>query len=255
MSTESVEKLEAALTDQPVNPWRPPQTEAYMEERQRLAAFVGAPAYVPGDRSAAADRLRKLDKMIADQAPRKIDEPIRANTVYQQAKTVMDEVIRPALLPRSVMRRNPAGAVDHFRAKENSKFFKRAVRAWKRAMWGLEPDGPSDHTNIERFRPEGEGPNGTATFMPGAQIPGNFAMSPQAKENWPLGEPTAKTALQEAIEAEQRTLLEKDGEKRRKAALKAGHVTQKKRVYTDAEKAAFGERMKAARARRIAAAE
>lgn len=255
MSTDAVQKLEAALTDQPANPWRPPQTAGYQEERERLAKFVQAPAYVPGDRSAATSRLRQLDKMIAEQAPRRIEEPIRANQVHQLAKEVLETELRPALLPRSVMRRNPAGAVNHFQRQENSKAFKRSLRAWKRARWALDPDGPSDHTNIEIYRPEGEGPGGTATFMPDAQIPGNFAMSPQAKANWPLGEPTMKTALQEAIEREQASILEKEGKERQIAGLKAGKATQKKRVYTDAEKAAFGERMKKARAARMAAPE
>ena len=252
MSTEhtAVEKLEAALTDQPQNPWRPPQTEAYLEERERLANFVKAPQYVPGDRGAAANRLRQLDKMIADQAPRRIEEPIRANTMHGLAKEVLEGVIKPALLPRSTMRRNPAGAVDHFRRQENSKFFKRAARAWKRSQWALDPDGPADHTNIERYRPEGLG-DGAATFMADAQIPGHFAMSPAAKANWPLGDPTGETALKQAIEREQASIIAKEGEARRKAGLKAGKETQK-RNYSDAQKQAFKDRMAAARAKRLA---
>jgi len=240
--SDAVQKLEAALTDQPKNPWRPPQTKEYQEERERIAKFVHAPPYVPGDRSAAVGRLRALDAMIVDQMPKKIEDPIRANTVHQLAKEVMETEIRPKLLPRAQMRRNPAGAVDYFRRTEMSRPFKRAVQAFKRAMFGLDPTTDDhDHANIERYRPEG-GTEGAATFMPGAQIPGNFAMTPQAKANWPLGDATVTTALEEVRQAEERAVTKE----RQKAGLRAGKATQA-RTLTEADRRAIGERLKLGR--------
>lgn len=248
--SDVVQRLEAELTDQPKNPWRPPQTQEYQDERERVAKFVNAPPYVPGDRSAAAGRLRALDTMIGNQMPRKIDDPMRANRVHQLSKEVLDTEIKPKLLPRAQMRRNPAGAVDYFRRTEMSKSFKRAVQAFKRAMFALDPTTDDhDHANIERYRVEG-GQDGVATFMPGAQIPGNFAMTPQAKENWPLGDATATTALEQVRQAEERAA----GMARQIAGLRAGHVTQaakvatRKQNLTPEQRAAIGERLGLARA-------
>jgi hypothetical protein len=69
----------------------------------------------------------------------------------------------------------------------------------KRAIRALDPENPDpDLTNMERFRPEGGRADGTTTFMPGATIPGFLAMTPAAKANWPLGEPTVETPLKAA---------------------------------------------------------
>jgi len=107
------------------------------------------------------------------------------------------------MLPRSTMRRNPAGAVDAFRRGEGSKATKHKIGTWKRAMRAIDPyNTDRDYTNIERFRAEGSNADGTSTFMGDAQIPGKFAMTPAAKANWPLGEPTVTTPLAQAREAE-----------------------------------------------------
>ena len=223
MTNPLVEQLASKLSDQPDNPWRPEQTRGYQEERQRIADFVNSPPYIPGNRATATGRLRALDKMIADQAPRKIEEPMRANEVHGLAKEIIETVIKPGMLPRSHMRRNPAGALGHFQRVENSKPFKRAQRMVKRALWALDPDNTDpDHTNLEKYRAEGAG-EATASFMPGAQIPGSFAMSPQAKANWPLGEPTDDTVLKQAKRGGSKT---PEGLARQKSALAAGRAIQ-----------------------------
>jgi hypothetical protein len=251
--SDAVQRLEAELTDQPKNPWRPPQTLEYQEERERLAKFVHAPPYVPGNRGDATARLRSLDTMIRDQMPRKIDDPLRANRVHQLAKEVLDTEIKPKLLPRAQMRRNPAGAVDYFRRTEMSKPFKRAVQAFKRAMFGLDPTTDDhDHANIERYRSEG-GVEGTSTVMVGAQIPGHFALTPQAKENWPLGDATATSALEQVRKAEERAA----GMVRQKAGLRAARVsggaTSARHNWTPEQRAAWGEKMRLSRLAKKAA--
>ena len=72
-----------------------------------------------------------------------------------------------------------------------------------------------------RFRPELiHATGGVGTFMPGAQIPGNFAMTPLAKENWPLGEPKVDTPLKQAQKRE-RTPAQIAALERAQAAAKA----------------------------------
>ena len=78
--------------------------------------------------------------------------------------------------------------------------------------------------NLEPFRPT-ISPTGISTFMGDAQIPGHFAMSPQAKANWPLPEPVTTPVAQ-------------------------AHAREKKastRVWTPAQRQAAGERLQAAK--------
>lgn len=220
--SDTLEKLEVALKDQPRNPLRSNQVKETREEAERLRQIVTAPVYVSADRGAANRRYQQVNKMIVDQSPKPLGTA--QDAVSTLSREVLNDEIRPAMLTIEEMRRNPAGAVGQFLKRENSPYVKRAVNAWKRAQLALEPetDDP-DHASIERFRPE-KGVGGTQGFMGDAQIPGHIAMSPQAKENWPLGEPTADTAIAQVKQRERREM-------------------------TAEQKAAASERLKGARAR------
>lgn len=197
MSESVVAELQSHLdaTGQPKNPLRRHQAEAYEEERNRLQQIVTAPAYVTGaDRGHATKRFRELDGMLQAQAPKPIEDVNRKNAVHGLAKRVLDEVIVPAMLPREIMRRNPAGAVDQFLKRENAKPVKQAVQAWKRAMFALDPTTDDrDHANLEKYRPEMTA-QGTSGFMTDAQISGHFAFGPRAAANWPAEMPPQGTA-------------------------------------------------------------
>lgn len=199
---KDVEQLKSLLHDQPENPMRPNVLEGHQEEMNRLVDLVKAPAYVQADRGFAQRRLRSLQTIVNTQAAKKIAEPIRQDAVNTLARSVLEHVIKPAMLSHEEMRRTPVGAVDGFLRRENSPAIKDAVMTWKRAMRALEPENTDvDYTNMERFR-RSQAPEGAASFMATAQIPGNFAMTPQAKEQWPLGEPVAETALKQVQRAE-----------------------------------------------------
>ena len=224
--SESVKQLEHALSNQPANPLRNHQVEEYQSEAKRLRDITTAPAYVTGvDRGAAAKRSREVEKAIAQQAAKPLTGAERDKVVKLLAE-VMEHDIRPALLPREEMRRNPAGAVGRFLKEENSPQVQHNIQQWKRGMLAVEAGNPDpDLANIERFRPEKiHDTGGVSTFSAGAQIPGNFAMTPQAKENWPLGEPTVDTPLK-----------------------------QSKRVMSEAQKAALAKAQQARAANRAAA--
>ena len=136
----------------------------------------------------------------------------------------LNDKIRQGMPTHEDMRRNPAGAVDQHRRWEQLN--KAAILERRNAIIALNPgDDSKDLTNIDMIRPHSAAlTNGTATFMSDAQIPGHFAMTPAAKDNWPLGEPKLDTPLKQAERAEAR-------------AAKPG-----KREWTDEQKAAARER-------------
>lgn len=196
--SDPVEELKTALaeTQQPKTPLRARQRQDWEDERRRLEAVRSAPSYVGADRGAAQARLRTLDTMLNAQTPKPLGRD--QDRVAKLADQVMDTVIKPSLLSRSTLRRNPAGAIDAYNRGENSRAVKTAILTWKRARLALDPQSEAqDVASVEPFRDEGA-PQGAATFMAGAQIPGHLAMTPAAKRNWPLGEATAETALKQA---------------------------------------------------------
>jgi len=220
-------QLESDLSDQPHNPLRPEQRKDWEEEKNRLAGMVSAPDWAGADKGGARRRYQELSKLLTAQTPKPIEDAERANRVKENADRILKDEIVPALLPKVVMRRNPAGAVDEFNRRENSPTVKRKILAWKRAMWALDPDTTDrDHTNIERFRPEGNPMQGSS-FMADAQIPGVFGMTNQAKANWPLGDPTIDTALKQV-------------QRQREAAAKARDAKAMKRAERVAQEAAGG---------------
>ncbi len=197
-----VKELESLLHDQPVNPIRTKQVEALQEEQSELNRMINAPAWQAGvNRGAASRRLRAITKTLNEQSPKPLD-PIRKDKVHNLANQLLGE-IKGQMLPQSTMRRNPPGAVDNFRRGEGSPDTKSKILVWKRGMRALDPDNAdTDYTNLEKYRNEGVNPDGTSTFMADAQIPGKFAMTPLAKENWPLGEPTVDTAVKQVAKRE-----------------------------------------------------
>ena len=86
---------------------------------------------------------------------------------------------------------------------------------------------------------------GTSTFMVGAQIPGHFAMTPQAKENWPLAEPT-NTAYQQSVKANAQDRVA-TATTPYKQSLRGKKGNWKRAEMSEAERKAFGRKMLAAR--------
>ena len=224
--SEAVAKLTQALKDQPKNPLRNHQVEEYTHEQARLKEIIQAPAFVSGDRGTATKRYNEVTKLVESQIAKPL-HGARKDEVAQLAAEVLEGTIRPALLPREEMRRNPAGSVGKFIRVENSRPVQHAIQQWKRAQLALEPDNPDpDLANVERFRPEMiHATGGAATFMANAQIPGQFAMTPAAKANWPLGEPQVDTPLKQAQKRE-RTPAQIEALSRAQAAAKAKRATQ-----------------------------
>lgn len=220
---DKVTELEQLLQGQPQNPLRPAQIQGYDEELDRLDRQMKAPAYVGADRGVAAKRHRELSQMVETQRPRPLSGD-RVDQVNRLQKEVLETVIRPAMLPQEVMRRNPSGAVGQFLRTEGSRPIKRAIQAYKRARLALEPqDG---NVSVENYRPSLTG-DPVTSFMVNAQIPGHFGFGPTAKANWPAGMPAEGTV---------------------ETPLK----TARKREWTEEQRQAAGARLAAGRAAKAA---
>ena len=223
--SEAVKQLEHALKDQPQNPLRNHQVLEYTQEKDRLNSVASGPAWVTGaNRGKAAQQARQLSKMVDDQIAKPVQGE-KKDLIAKLAEEVMESTIRPALVPREDMRRNPAGSVGRFMRVENAKPIKQAIQQWKRAQLVLEPGNEDpDLANVERFRPERiNDTNGAATFMANAQIPGHFAMTARAKENWPTEMPPQGTVNSPLAQAQkkERTPAQIEALARAQAAAKA----------------------------------
>ena len=135
--------------------------------------------------------------------------PGEAKDALSARQKQIEEEIRQGMPPHEVMWRSPAGGIDlHRKWLERNKF---KIQVWKNIKRVLNPhDDSVDLSNIESVRPTITAPGQAASFMTDARLPGNFAMSALAKENWPLGEPKVDTPLKQAErrEAEERELEE-----------------------------------------------
>lgn len=231
-----VEKLAADLHDQPEYCLRPHQRKEFEGEAQRLREVVQAPDWQAGQAKVAAQqRYRQVLDVLNKQAPRAVDDKARRDRIAKDSKEVLETVIKPAMLSRAEMRRNPAGAVGEFLKRENSPPIQRAIRTWQRAQFALEPDTEyDDHAFIEKHRPElpyGVHPIGTSTFMGDAQIPGVFAYGPLAKNNWPLPAPQ-NTAVEQVRRAESKP--KRAMSEAQRAALAAGRAKRNSAPSPDA---------------------
>ena len=166
------------------------------EEMAELEKHLAAPAWAAAAMSAEGRRqlaIRKqaLKKDLEQHSPR---PDLSGETVDALARRqqVLESHILEGMPTREEMRRNPPGAVDRHR---NWNRKKAAVLEWKNNQVQLNPDSDDvDLCNIERLRPSEMNQTGASTYMASAQIPGNFAMTPAAKDNWPLGAPQVTTA-------------------------------------------------------------
>ena len=170
------------------------------QERQREIEQIDEVLHAPAWAKAGLDgdaikhlpkRQRDLKKQLEALSPQEVSGST-LDAVARRAEELAEQ-IRIGMPTLEEMRRNPVGAVGkHTRwAKAN----RLKIPEWKNLRIQLAPDSDDpDEANVEQIRPSMMNQDGSSTFMSNAQIPGRFAMSPLAKEHWPLGEPTATTA-------------------------------------------------------------
>ena len=155
------------------------------EEMKRIDDQLKAPSFVQAGLSAEgrqhlAKRQQSLKRELIKCAP-----PVTSGETKDALNVRRKELetsIKVGMPTQEQMRRNPVGAVDQHRRWERAN--KNAVLEWKNIKRVLERDSDDrDLSNVETLRPSGA-PQSVATFMADAQIPGHFAMTPQAKDNF-----------------------------------------------------------------------
>ena len=200
------------------------QRVGMQEERKRLEEHAKQPGIQnPG---AVLNEIRKLDKQLNSQSPRETT-PQERDLLAKTKREVQAEIVN-GMPTHEEMRRNPPGTVHKHMQFE--KRFKPKLNLLKNLKIQLDPssDDP-DLANLEKIRPH-QAESGAGTFMVNAQIPGHFAQTAQAKENWPADMPPQGTVNSPLVQAA-------------------------RRGKTPEERKAFGEKMKAARqAKKTAAA-
>jgi hypothetical protein len=189
---------------------RPAQVQELNDEKVVLENTLrGDFGYQIQDRGAAVRKLRNIDKMLADQAPEELTGPEKDKLAKEEKE--LREQVTYGMLSKEEMRKNPPTAVDrHIRWEAGNK---KKIDRWKNIRLQLNAGTQDrDVANLEQYRPETH-----HGIMTDAQIPGKHAMSPKAKENWPLGEPTADTALKQV---ERKEKLRMQAAKMREAKAK-----------------------------------
>lgn len=174
---------------------RPNQVAELERERDSLQhtlyGGVGPDGQLPGYRSPGGGETRahlhRVEKMLHEQSP----EPLTG--VEKDKLSVIEKELRTdiiqGMLSGEEMRKAPPTAVDrHIRWERANKA---KIARWKNVRLQLNAGTDErDIANLEQYRPSDSGHR----IMTDALIPGLHAMSPTAKENWPLGEPTCDTA-------------------------------------------------------------
>lgn len=219
------------MKDLDKNLLRPAQIEELEGERENLEAVIHGgrtiDGQLPGYRGAgsgeARRKLRSIEKMLADQAPERLTA-VEKDRLYNVEKELRDKITY-GMLSKEEMRKAPPTAVDRHRRWEATN--KKDIFRWKNVKVQLsaadgEPASSRDRdaANLEQFRPEGVNQGiRTDNFIQGVH-----AMSPLAKENWPLGEPKCDTAVAQ----NKRVMSESQKEKLRVNAQKARDTKKKK---------------------------
>lgn len=180
-------------------------------------------------------RRARLKKEISTYSPPTDLRGETKDALYKLEKDLAAK-IQEGMVPREDMTRNPVGAVD-----QNIKWGvakKSAILTWKNIKRLLSPDSEEkDLANIEQLRPSRYRGNGNAVYLPDAEAPSSFAMTPLAKENFEdvfPDSPTVDTPLKQAErrEAEDARIAELQAQvaelERKLSVKKADHYVKKR---------------------------
>ena len=188
---------------------RKKERESKEEERDRIKAQLNqqGPGKPTSDQANTMSKwMHHLDEDLEDNSPPPLTKD-QQDAAYKREQE-LTAFIKEGMLTQEEMRRNPVTAVDRHMKWEAAK--KSAILEWKNLRILLNAEAKEqDLANVETLRPSQAATSGmlaSSSFMPDAQIPGVFGMTPLAKQNWPEGMPeygTANSALAQATAREQ----------------------------------------------------
>lgn len=136
-------------------------------------------------RAQAMTHAARLQQDLEEHSPPTNLSPETKDALYKELKRE-EEIYKVGLLSYEEMRRNRVGAVDRHLAHDKAN--KARALKIKNLRLALNPDSDAqDLCNLEDLRSSTARQDGTSQFHVDAQIPGVFAMTPKAKENWPEG--------------------------------------------------------------------
>jgi hypothetical protein len=188
---------------------RKKERESKEEERDRIKAqlsYTGPGAGSADQKANAAKWMHHLDEDLEDNSPPPLTKD-QQDAAYKREQE-LTAFIKEGMLTQEEMRRNPVSAVDRHMKWEAAK--KSAILEWKNLRILLNAEArEQDLANVETLRPSQAATSGmlaSSSFMPDAQIPGVFGMTPLAKQNWPEAMPeygTVNSPLAQAAAREQ----------------------------------------------------
>ncbi len=188
---------------------RAKERESKEEERDRIKAqlaYQGPGAGSADQKANAAKWMHHLEEDLEDNSPPPLTKD-QQDAAYKREQE-LTSFIKEGMLTQEEMRRNPVTAVDRHMKWEAAK--KSAILEWKNLRILLNAEArEQDLANVETLRPQAatSGMLASSSFMPDAQIPGHFGMTPQAKRNWPEDMPeygTLNSVLAQATAREQK---------------------------------------------------
>lgn len=184
---------------------RPRQLVEYDQEIDAANAQLDNPRVQ--DKGGVRKRLASMKRDVETQRPVPITDP-RERDKASKRELELREKITEGMLSKEEMRKCGPTAVDRHLRWERANM--KRIQEWKHIRLRLAADSSnprtwdSDTANLEQYRPE----NREQGIRTDSLIQGIHTMSPTAKENWPLGEPTVDTPLKQAkrISSEARLL-------------------------------------------------
>jgi hypothetical protein len=204
--TRNVANKKGRLVQKATRFLRPKERKQREEEKAGIDGVLNAPPWVNKDltergRAQMQSRRRALEDDLEENTPPRVSGGTKDALAVRLRE--LEENIRGGMPTVEVMRRNPPGAVDmHDRWSKRTKDMQIER---KNILKVLDPDNEDkDYCSVEMLRPSGVTQEMAATFMMNSQIPGNFAMTPLAKANWPAGMPEYGTVNSPMKQAEAR---------------------------------------------------
>lgn len=188
-----------------------PQTVTALEtEKKQIQDSLAQPEWARRDITARQveelnERVENIETQLTEQAPPRVSG--QAKDALNARRLELEDKIRAGMVADEEMRRNPTGSVyKHIKWEKDNIF---DVLEWKNIKRVLEPDSEDPELcSVELLRPSIL-PQSGSTFMADSQIPGHFAMTAKAKENFDKtfpDSPTIDTPLKQLgrSEAEER---------------------------------------------------